>query len=177
MSKKPIYLGLVLTALLTACGGEKKPQNDIIIADKYVPKKPQSPIRQQPLSIQQKVKWGEGTYDMTIEREPADSLPMVKGAQGQEYVDNSVRLTITRSDGSRFFSALFTKQSFDASLDNTFRREGILDGMAYDTIVDGRLRFGVNVAFPEADDMYLPLVLTLDRQGHYSIARDTSTEF
>ena len=123
------------------------------------------------------MRWGDGTYEVSIERQPADSLPLVKGAQGQEYVDNSVRLTVTRSDGSQFFSRLFTKQSFDASLDNTFRRQGILDGMAYDTIADGKLRFGVNVAFPETDDMYLPLVLTLDRQGKYSIARDESTEF
>jgi len=166
-----------LAAVCTSCAGDKRKQTDIIIADKYVPKKPQAPIRQQPLTLQQHVRWGEGTYEIKIERQPADSLPLVKGAQGQEYVDNSVRLTITRSDGSQFFDHHFTKQAFDACLDNTFRRQGILDGMAYDTIANGRLRFGVNVAFPEADDMYMPLVLTLDRQGKYNMARDESTDF
>lgn len=173
-----LLLSLVcLSAMLPSCSGKKQKQNDIIIADKYVPKKPQEPIRLQPLSFQQELQWGGSSYVVKIERQPNDSLPLVKGAQGQEYVDNNVLLTVTRSDGSQFFSHLFTKQSFDACLDNTFRHQGILDGMAYDTIAPGNLRFGVNVAFPETDDMYMPIVLTLDRQGRYSIARDDSTEF
>ena len=168
---------LMALAMLTACGGEKKEKKDIIIAEKYVPKKPMPPIRQQPLLSQTEVRWLGGNYQIEIDRQAEDSLPQVKDAQGQPYVDNSVTLTIKRGDGSQFFRRRFTKQNLDACLDNTFRRQGILDGMAFDTIADNRLRFGLQLVFPDADDMFLPISVLIDRQGNCSVARDTSTEF
>ena len=163
----------ITVALLAACDSDKKPKSDVIIAEKYVPRKPQPPIRRQPSHRTEQVQWGGAMYDIVIDQRPDDSLALVKGDHGQPYVDNRITLTIRRTDGSTFFHHDVTKKTLDACLDNIFRRQGILDGMVYDTISDGHLRFGLQVAFPDADDMFLPIRMLIDRQGNFSVARDT----
>ncbi len=167
-----VLLACCTLALLSACSSDKKPKSDIIYAEKYVPKKPQPPIRRQPSQQTERVQWAGAGYDIEIDQRPDDSLALVIGDHEQPYVDNRITLTIRRSDGSTFFRQEVTKKTLDACLDNTFRRHGILDGMVYDTIAGGHLRFGVQVAFPDADDMFMPMQMLIDRQGHFSVSRD-----
>ena len=100
---------------------------------------------------------------------------MVKDETGQKYYDNIISLTITRDDGSTFFSRTFTKQAFDSCLDDDYRNTGILEGLVFDKVSNGTLRFAASVSHPGTDE-YIPIVLTIDRFANVSIKRDTQLD-
>ena len=83
--------------------------------------------------------------------------------------------TITRDDGSTFFSRTFTKKSFDSCLDDDYRNTGILEGLVFDKVSNGTLRFAASVSHPGTDE-YIPIVLTIDRFANVSIKRDTQLD-
>ena len=167
-------LPLILVAGLVVLGAckEKKSSTDIITT-KYVPKEPQAPIAM-PVDVQTKnIEWQGKPYTITIDRVPVDSLPQVKDENNQPYVDNRVKLTIMRADGSAFFQRTFTKASFNTYIDDSFRKNGILAGFRYDEVENSGIEFSVVVALPDAiDDVFVPLELVVDRQGGVSITRD-----
>lgn len=155
---------------LTACK-EKKVSNDIIVVKPEV-FKPEAPIRMPDRHDSKEVRWQGALYTVNIDRTPSDSLPMVQDDQGQQYVDNTIRLTVIRTDGSEFYRRTFTKASFSSYLDDNFRRTGVLEAMMFDEVDDGRLEFAVSVSRPQADDEYIPLEMKLDRDGGLTIVRD-----
>ena len=62
--------------MLSAC--KEKKQSDDIITTKYVPKQLQDPIGMPADNQSQAVEWGGATYQVSVSRVAADSLPMVK---------------------------------------------------------------------------------------------------
>lgn len=167
-------LPLILVAglvVLGACKGKK--QSTDIITTKYVPKQPQDPIAMPADTQTKNIEWQGKPYTITIDRVPVDSLPQVKDENNQPYVDNRVKLTIMRADGSAFFQRTFTKASFNTYIDDSFRKNGILAGFRYDEVENSGIEFSVVVALPDAiDDVFVPLELVVDRQGGVSITRD-----
>ena len=69
-----------LALTLMACGGKKK-SNDIITERVELPK-PQEPVRLQSYSDSKDIQWIGRTYHLNINRQPSDSLPMVKDETG-----------------------------------------------------------------------------------------------
>lgn len=154
--------------MLGAC--KEKKQTEEIIATKYVPKKPGAPISMQKKETTEKISWGGQTYEVSISRTPADSLPMVANEIGQKFVDNRIALTIRRSDGSEFFRRSFSKASFQSYLTPDYRRVGLLNDMRFKDANGAELNFIVSLAEPEAtDDEFLPLLLSINRQGGIGI--------
>jgi hypothetical protein len=167
-------LPLVLMAALVVLGAckEKKPSTDIITT-KYIPKKIQDPIAMPAEKDTKNIEWQGKPYTIIVDRVPVDSLPQVKDENGQPYIDNLVKMTIVRSDGSVFFERLFTKASFNSHIDESFRKNGILAGIRYDELAESGIEFSVVIALPDAvDDVFVPLELIVDRQGGVSISRD-----
>lgn len=163
-----LVLGLVM---LGAC--KEKKQSEDIITTKYEPKRPMPPIPMQPVKQVVPVSWGTSLYNIVVEQTPVDSLPMVTDENGQKYIDNRVVLTISHKDGSNFFTRTYTKASFSNYIDETFRKNGILASFRFDDIDEGRLKFSVVIALPDAiDDVFIPLKYTVDRQAAVSISRD-----
>lgn len=167
-------LPLVLVAALVVLGAcKEKRQSTDIIATKYVPKQPQAPIAMPADAQTKNIEWQGKPYTITIDRVPVDSLPQVTDENNQPYVDNRVKLTIVREDGSVFFQRTFTKASFNAYIDDSFRKNGILAGFRYDELENSGIEFSVVIALPDAvDDVFVPLELVVDRQGGISISRD-----
>jgi hypothetical protein len=167
-------LPLILVAGLVVLGAcKEKKQSTDIITTKYVPKQPQDPIAMPADTQTKNIEWQGKPYTITIDRVPVDSLPQVKDENNQPYVDNRVKLTIMRADGSAFFQRTFTKASFNTYIDDSFRKNGILAGFRYDEVENSGIEFSVVVALPDAiDDVFVPLELVVDRQGGVSITRD-----
>jgi len=167
-------LPLILVAGLVVLGAcKEKKQSTDIITTKYVPKQPQDPIAMPADTQTKNIEWQGKPYTITIDRVPVDSLPQVKDENNQPYVDNRVKLTIMRADGSAFFQRTFTKASFNIYIDDSFRKNGILAGFRYDEVENSGIEFSVVVALPDAiDDVFVPLELVVDRQGGVSITRD-----
>ena len=108
------HLTVISLAALTLLAGckEKKTTTDIIAAPTVVTQ-PSGPIKMQTYNDQREVKWLGKSYSVEIDRQPSDSLPMVTDETGQQFVDNVIRLTIRRSDGSVAVSKKFLKTTFD----------------------------------------------------------------
>ena len=166
----PLIVIAVLTGGLASCSSKKKP--NVIIATKYEKPAPQGPIRTDDYKDTQSFKWLDRDYVCSIERIADDSLPMVKDETGQLFVDNRVKLTISRADGSVFFNRMFTKSTFNSYIDDDFRENGILEGFVFDRIETNEVRFACSVTRPQSDE-YIPLILAVTRNGDIAIARDT----
>ncbi len=162
-----------MVVVLAACGGKKKSKD--IIAPRIVKVQPKEPIRMQPYLDERKVEWIGKTYFVTIGRQPSDSLPMVKDETGQKFVDNVFRLTVSRKDGSVFFTRTFTKKALTQYLDDDFNKTGVFEGLVFDKAEGDYLFFGASVGHPQSDE-YIPLVFRLSRMGDLTIKRDTQMD-
>ena len=90
----------------------------------------------------------EGTkYAYDIVREVNDTLPIVAGDDGGRYADNYIRLRVNR-EGQQIFNQVFLKRSFREYIDAGFMAKAILEGMAFDRVENGKLRFAASVCYP-----------------------------
>ena len=117
---------------------------------------------------------GSHLYVYTIHRQADDSLKVVVDENGDKFVDNYYDLTIVR-DGANFFRRRFTKLSFGSQLDESFRKNGILDGFRYMSAKEGKLTFGVCVSYPESD-MSEPFLLTVGPDGSFTLEPDMAPD-
>ena len=165
-------INLLLIAVPLICGfsacKEKKQSDDIIVA-KYVPEGPKEPIKMSTGTRRNDVEWLGKSYTVKIVRQAADSLPMLKDETGQKYYDNRVVLAILRSDSSVFVRKVFTKEAFASYVDADFRQKGILENIVFHGIENQNLKFGAVITRPGSDDEFVPLDLTIDRNGGMSI--------
>ena len=166
-----IATGVILSVV--ACGEKKKSQD--IITQRVETVKPQAPERMQEYDDSRNVAWISKQYKVTVHRQPADSLPLVKDETGQKYVDNVISVSVFRSDGSKFYSRQFTKADFVNYLDDDYRKTGILEGLVFDKADGDWLEFAASVCHPHTDE-YIPLVVKLSRMGQLTIQRDTQMD-
>ena len=176
MNKKIQLLFVVLAgvALLTACG-EKKKSKDIIAPRVVESSTPKEPVRMQDYTDERDIQWIGKTYHVAIHRHSSDSLPMVKDETGQQFVDNVFTLAVTRSDGSMFYSHQFTKKSVMQYLDDYYRKAGVFEGLVFDRAEGDCLILAGSVGLPQTDE-YIPLVISLSRNGKLTISRDTQMD-
>ena len=166
-----IATGLLLS--LVACS-EKKKSADIITqrVEKVVP---QGPERMQEYNDSREVAWIGKQYKVTVHRQPADSLPMVKDETGQKFVDNIISVSVLRADGTQFFSHDFKKSDFLNYLDDDYSKTGILEGFVFDKADGDWLVFAASVSHPQTDE-YIPLVVKLSRMGQLTMERDSQMD-
>lgn len=170
MSTKIVCVALlVLTIGLTACGGKKK--NEDIITQRVVEVQSNEPVRMQEYHDERDVNWIGKRYRVTVDRQPCDTLPMVKDERGQKYVDNVFQVTVSRADGSVFFNRKFVKSHFSQYVNDDYRRTGILEGIVFDKADGDWLVFGASVGHPQTDE-YIPLVIRLSRMGVLEVHQD-----
>ncbi len=171
-----IKQGLALLFIgFLVCSCVPKKQHDDIIVQQVESPKPQAPIRMQDYQDVKDIQWMSKQYQIEVARTACDSLRMVKDESGQKFVDNCITLKVIRADGSVFVSKRFTKADFNSSLDNDYRKTGILEGFVFDKAEGSKLYFAASVCHPQTDE-YIPLVVTLDNQGAVQIARDQALE-
>ena len=166
----PIIAVILLVGTIASCSSKK--QREDIITTKYETPAPQGPIRTDDYKDTKQFRWLDRDYTCTIERMADDSLPMVKDETGQQFVDNRVRVVITRADGSKFFDKEFTKVSFDSYINEDYRKTGILEGFVFDRVENSEVRFACSVSRPQSDE-FIPLILSVNRMGNIDIKQDT----
>jgi hypothetical protein len=166
----PIIAVILLVGTIASCSSKK--QREDIITTKYEKPAPQGPIRTDDYKDTKQFRWLDRDYTCTIERMADDSLPMVKDETGQQFVDNRVRVVITRADGSKFFDKEFTKVSFDSYINEDYRKTGILEGFVFDRVENSEVRFACSVSRPQSDE-FIPLILSVNRMGNIDIKQDT----
>ena len=174
MTRKHLtIISLAALALLSGCK-EKKTTTDIIAAPVEAPR-PSGPISMQPYTDQRDVQWLGKTYSIAIDRHPNDSLPMVADETGQQFIDNVIRLTVRRADGSVAISKTFLKRTFDAYLTKEYKNGGILEGFVFDEVDGNFLEFAASVCLPQTDE-YIPLEVKIDNYGNMNIKLDSELD-
>lgn len=168
-----IWALMAVAVVMAACGEKKKSENTIV--ETIETPKVQSPVRMQDYTDERDVDWIGKVYHVAIHRQPSDSLPMVKDETGQQFVDNVFTLSVSRADGSVFFSRVFTKKAVASYLDDDYRSTGIFEGLVFDRVDGDNLIFAASVGHPQTDE-YIPLVITLTRMGDLSVKRDVDMD-
>lgn len=163
----------IMAGIMTACSEKKK--TDDIITKKVIVKKPSAPVSMQAYTQTADFRLGGQVMSCVINRTPDSGLPMVADETGQKFVDNTISLVINRSDGSVVLERKFTKKDFDSQLDSDYRATGILEGLVFDKVEDGRARFAASVSHPQTDE-YIPLVVLVSQNGSIQIERDTQLD-
>ena len=171
MKKKRLLYICLLASVLCSCN-EKKGSADEQATTSA--EQQASVHRMKDYDLTDSVTLGSHLFVYSIHREADDSLKVVVDENGDKYVDNYYDLTILR-DGAKFFSRRFTKLSFGSQLDDSFRKNGILDGFRFMSAKEGKLTFGVCVSFPESD-MSEPFVLTIGPDGSFTLEPDTAPD-
>lgn len=169
-TSKILYLCL-LFPVFCSCGDNKDQKDG---QNTLTTEQQASVHRMKDYDLTDSVTMGNHLFVYTIHREADDSLKAVVDENGDKYVDNYYDLTILR-DGTSFFRRRFTKLSFGNQLDDSFRKNGILDGFRYMSAKEGMLTFGVCVSFPESD-MSEPFVLTVGPDGSFTLEPDTTPD-
>ena len=162
-------------AAVFSCGQKK--ETNVIIAPKPTESRPAAPTKMSDYTQRDTVTWLGRVYTVVVKRSACDSLPMVKDEQGRQYYDNTIRVQITRPDGSEFFNRTFRKTDFAACLDTHTNEDGALLGIVLDRADGDNLLLGASVGSPDVlSDEYIPIVITLSGHGDISYKRDTKLE-
>lgn len=167
-----------LALLLAVCGmgmslggcKEKEEKTKTIITSNVERKVSDTPKRMQSYTQTEDVEWiGKKTYKCEIHRAPDDSLDVVEDDRGQKFIDNSITVTVTRSDGSVFYHDTFTKTSFASYLSDEYKKGGILEGLVFDKADGSALIFAASVCLPQTDEC-VPFVISLSKMGKVTMA-------
>ena len=108
----------------------------------------------------------------TITSQPDEDLPIVVDEDGVQFKDNRFQLVITK-DGNQLFNRSFTKADFKSQISEDFQKYGIMDGLRFNHVEEGKLYFNTCVSFPDSD-MSCPFLLIIGPDGSYRLEPDTT---
>ena len=166
-----LFAGLLA---MTGCK-DKKSEAPAIITTDYEAPKPTAPIEMQSYNDTREVEWVEGRrYTVQVTRQACDTLPVVTDIYGQEFIDNTIHVEVTRADGSVFYQHTFTKASFLNWLEDVYRKYAILQGLCFLQVDGDSLVFIVWLNNPRAsEDEAVELRMELTRHGEIVTQRFT----
>lgn len=166
-----IFVALATMLAIYSCK-DNKPSQDIITKIQPKASRPSGPQTMSTGAIPPKtINWGGTDYTVSIVREVDKSLPLIEDASGTKYYDNSVRLTITRKDGTKFFDRKFTRRDFEKYADFSYARHWGLTGFNFNSVEGDKLTFAIAIGSPDemADNEFVPITLLIDRNAHTSV--------
>ena len=140
---------IAIFALICVISCKEKEKPDDIIVEKVVEKPQEGPASMPEDKQTGSVSWiSNSEYSYTITRKADTQLPIVTN-HGTEYYDNSIDVTITRADGSKFFEKKFSKTNFAPALPKEFKENGVLLGINFEKAEGNYLMFIVSVGSPD----------------------------
>jgi len=123
-----------------------------------------------PLSdVTHHIQYGGRAYEARVFRTADETLPVVKNEEGQEFIDNCIRLRVSTA-GRIVLNRSFTKDDFASLLDARFLQHCLLEGLVYDTVSTGGLIFAASVSYPQSD-LYVPIRLVVSFDGKVRMQR------
>ena len=166
-----LVIAVLGAACFSSCGEKKK--SNVIIAPKPAAPKPKKTQELSSYEQSRDVSWLGKTYRVVMKRESDHSLPLVESEDHTKYYDNKITIKVLREDGTEFFSRTFQKSDFTGYLDAETKKTGALLGIVFVEVKGDVLHFAGSVGSPDVtSDEYVPLVITVNRMGAVSIAKD-----
>lgn len=166
-----LFLSLSAVCMLTACSS--KPKTETAGGGLHVVMKTDEPRlapERMPMSdVTHHIRFGGREYEAHVFRTADETLPVVKNQEGQEFIDNCVRLRV--STGNRIIlNRSFTKDDFASLVEDRLLKHSLLEGLVYDTVSTGGLVFAASVSYPQSD-LYVPIRLVVTFDGKVSMQR------
>ena len=173
--KQLCILAALTLVLLAACKNEKKDaqeQAKQIFQIETVDQKT-GVQRMQVSRIQQEIACKGKKFKLSIERTPTEDLPQVKSEMGV-FLDNQIKVKITRDNGTALFEKTFTKKDFAAHLTEKYLKASVLEGLVFDDVrtpKKNEITLAASVSYPMTD-LYVPFTLVVTQDGKLSISKD-----
>ena len=173
---KQIYiLSLLLIGILTGCGSNKKDMKEETQRMFQLESVDENTglQRMQVSQIKQEITCRGKKFQLSVERTPDDKLPQVKSDMGL-FVDNSIKVKITRDNGTTLFEKTFVKNDFASHLPAKYLKRSVLEGLVFDdvrTAEKKEITLAASVSYPMTD-LYIPFVLVVSQDGKLSISKD-----
>ena len=173
---KQIYiLSLLLLGILTGCGSNKKDTKEETQRMFQLESVDENTglQRMQVSRINQEIACKGKKFQLLVERTPDDKLPQVKSDMGL-FVDNSIKVKITRDNGTTLFEKTFIKNDFASHLPTKYLKRSVLEGLVFDdvrTAEKKEITLAASVSYPMTD-LYIPFVLVISQDGKLSISKD-----
>lgn len=178
--KQIYFLFVVVLAMMSSCGGKKEPSAEVepLMFQIESVDSVTGLQRMRVARVDEQIVCNGKKYRLFIERAPSDSLPHVRTALGL-FADNRAIVRISREDGHRIFSKVFTKNVFkEYLLPGNFSRY-ILEGVVFDeekTRTGKNIVLAASVGFPQTDDMYVPFSITVTPDGKMTFVKNEELE-
>ena len=175
--KQICILAALALVLLAGCKSEKKDaqeQAKQIFQIESVDQKT-GVQRMQVSRIQQEITCKGKKFKLSVERTPSENLPQVKSEMGV-FVDNQIKVKITRENGTSLLERTFTKNDFAAHLSEKYLNASVLEGLVFDDVRTENkkeITLAASVSYPMTD-LYVPFTLVVTQDGKLSISKDES---
>ena len=173
---KQIYiLSLLLLGILTGCGSNKKDTKEETQRMFQLESVGENTglQRMQVSRINQEIACKGKKFQLSVVRTPDDKLPQVKSDMGL-FVDNSIKVKITRDNGTTLFEKTFIKNDFASYLSDKYLKRSVLEGLVFDdvrTAEKKEITLAASVSYPMTD-LYIPFVLVISQDGKLAISKD-----
>lgn len=156
---------LLLAIAIVACGGSADNTKETVNEQTYKVREENKPGE---YSMQISAAQGNEVIDgaefhYEIKRTPSRDLPLVKDEQGNKFVDNVISLKVLKN-GKQILEKRFVKKDFSELVAADFLSNSILEGLVFDQVVKGHLRFAASVCYPQTD-IYVPFCIMVSKDG------------
>ena len=175
MMKQIYIIATLALAFLVGCKSEKKDAQEqakqifqIESADEKT-----GVQRMQVSRIHQEITCKGKKFKLSVERTPNEQLPQVISDMGV-FVDNQIKVKITRENGTTLFEKTFTKKDFANHLTEKYLQASVLEGLVFDDVrtpVKKEITLAASVSYPMTD-LYVPFTLVVTQDGKLSISKD-----
>ena len=173
---KQIYIIAVLVVgMMTACKGDKKDAKEEAKRMFQIESVDENSglQRMQVSRINQEITCKGKKFQLLVERRPDEKLPHVNSDMGT-FMDNSIKVKITRENGNVLFEKNFTKSDFASHMPTKYLNRSVLEGLVFDdvrTAEKKEITLAASVSYPMTD-LYIPFILIVSQDGKLSIAKD-----
>ena len=175
--KQTYIVAALALAFLAGCKSEKKDAQEQVKQMYQIESVDEKTgvQRMQVSRIQQEITCKGKKFKLSVERTPCDDLPQVKSDMGV-FVDNQIKVRITRENGTTLFEKTFTKKDFAAHLSEQYLKASVLEGLVFDDVrtpEKKEITLAASVSYPMTD-LYVPFTLVVTQDGKLSISKDES---
>ena len=173
--KQITIMAALVMACMTGCTSDKKAaQEEVKQMFQLESVDENSGLQRMQVSrIRQEIACKGKKFQLSVERTPDDKLPHVKSDMGL-FMDNSIKVKITRDNGTTLLEKTFVKNDFASHLPAKYLKRSVLEGLVFDDVrteEKKEITLAASVSYPMTD-LYIPFVLVISQDGRVSISKD-----
>ena len=173
-----LFIPTALLILLCSVACQKKEETKDIIIPASAPEVKKGTQSMSAIVDSMDVEWLGRTYKILMTRAVDKSLPKASDENGISYYDNVITIKVKRQDCTYVFNKEFRKSDFARYISHSgLEDSGALLGIVFDKVENDRLVFATSIGSPDiSSDEFVPLIMTIDRNGNFSVRKDTQLD-